>query len=118
LINELRPNPADCFVLHDLSAETRDGLAARLKRFDAVIVLEPSAFSGGFIAAAPGLNRAASYVDDIVAADPELVRLDDLPVDDLPPMKVYRRHRENSHAPPAPAEQISRVGQPMPSTVR
>ena len=36
LINELRSNPADCFVLHDLSAESREGLGTRLPRFDAV----------------------------------------------------------------------------------
>jgi 4-amino-4-deoxy-L-arabinose transferase-like glycosyltransferase len=118
LINELRSNPSDCFVLHDLSAETREGLGTRLPRFDAVIVLEPSAYPAGFVAAAPGLNRAAAMINEIVRADPGLVRLDDLPFEGLPPMSVYLRRRENGKASPAPARQVSRSGRAVPSTVR
>ena len=47
-------NPADCFVLHDLSAGSRDELCTRLPRFDAVVVLEPEAFPAGFVSAARG----------------------------------------------------------------
>jgi hypothetical protein len=118
LINELRSNPADCFVLHDLSAETREGLRTRLPRFDAVVVLEPSAFPAGFVAAAPGLNRATATINDIVAADPELVRLEDLPLDGLPAMRVYLRRREHGQVSPAPARQASRIGPTVPSVVR
>ena len=58
LINELRDDPNDCFVLHDLSSESSEGLRTRLPRFDAVVVLETSGISPGFLAAVPGLNRA------------------------------------------------------------
>jgi hypothetical protein len=118
LINELRSNPDDCCVLQDLSPESQAGLRTRLPRFDAVIVLEPSAFPAGFMEAAPGLNRAAATIHGILAANPGLVRLDDLPVDGLPPMRVYLRRRENSQASPAPARQVSRIGRTLPSAVR
>jgi hypothetical protein len=89
-----------------------------LLRFDAVIVLEPSAFPAWFVAAAPGLNRAAATINDIVAAHPGLVPLEDLPLDGLPPMRVYLRRRENSQASPVPAKQVSRIGRALPSAVR
>jgi hypothetical protein len=118
LINELRSNPADCFVLHDLSAESREGLGARLPRFDAIVVLEPSAFPAGFLGDAPRLNRAAATINDIVAADPGLVPLEDLPLDGLPAMRVYLRRRENTQTSPTPSRQLSRIGQAVPSAVR
>jgi hypothetical protein len=93
LINELRRNPGDCFVLHDLSAESVEGLRGRLPRFDAVAVLEPSAFPRGFLSARPGLNRARSFIDAVVRADPELVRAEDLPLEGLPPLAIYVRDR-------------------------
>jgi hypothetical protein len=92
LINELRKNPDDCFVLHDLSAETPEGLKSRLRRFDAVAVLDPSAFPPGYLTAAPGLNRAYPIITAIVQADPELARVEGLPREGLPPMVIYRRH--------------------------
>jgi 4-amino-4-deoxy-L-arabinose transferase-like glycosyltransferase len=93
LINELRRNPGDCFVLHDLSGETFEGLKARLPRFDAVVVLEPAAFPPGFLASAPGLNRGHSLVTERMLDDAGLTGAEDLPVADLPPMRVYvRRH--------------------------
>ncbi len=95
LINELRKNPADCFVLHDLSAESAEGLRSRLPRFDAVVVLETSAFPAGFMAASPALNRAHSVIHEIVQADPQLVRAEGLPLEGLPPLVIYVRDREN-----------------------
>ena len=118
LINELRTNPADCFVLHDLSAGSREELCTRLPKFDAVVVLEPEAFPAGFLSAAPGLNRAATVIHDIVATDPALVRLDDLPLEGLPPMRVYLRRRENRDTSFTPATQVSRIGPAAPSAVR
>jgi hypothetical protein len=95
LINELRKNSADCFVLHDLSAESAEGLRSRLPRFDAVVVLETSAFPAGFLAASPALNRAHSVINEIVQADPELIRAEGLPLEGLPPMAIFVRDREN-----------------------
>jgi hypothetical protein len=93
LINELRKKPSDCFVLHDLSAESVEGLRDRLPRFDAVAVLGHSAFPAGFLSASPGLNRARSFINEVLQADPELVRVEDLPLEGLPPMAIYVRDR-------------------------
>src|SRR5271157_696787 len=103
LINELRDNPGDCFVLHDLSAESAEELRRRLPRFDAVIVLETGAFPAGFVAAAPGLNCAYPSIFSTIEADPALVRLDGLPLEGLPPLTVYvwRGERSRTHVMPS-----------------
>ena len=80
LINELRENPNDCYVLHDLSAESAEGLRMRLRRFDAVVVLENAVIPLNFLAAAPGLNRAYPSIWSTIEADPALVRLADMPL--------------------------------------
>jgi hypothetical protein len=108
LINELRENPDDCFVLHDLSAESAEGLRRRLPRFDAVAVLEPSAFPPEFLTAAPGLNRAHPLISEIIQADPALVRLKGLPVEGLPALAIYIRRRNGAQDRAAPAE-VSRA---------
>ena len=100
LINELRENPDDCFVLHDLSAETAEGLRSRLRRFDAVVVLEPAAFPPGFQAALPALNRGCSAITEAIRADPELTRVDGLSQEGLPPLAFYVRHRLGAAGPP------------------
>jgi hypothetical protein len=93
LINELRDNPNDCFVLHDLSAESVDGLRTRLPRFDAVVVLERASLPEEFLAASPKLNRAYPVINQIVQADPELIRAEGLPPLGLPPMSIFVRDR-------------------------
>ncbi len=108
LINELRDDPNSCFVLHDLSAESAQGLRQRLSRFDAVAVLETTAFAPGLLAAAPGLNRAYPSIWSAIEADRGLVRLVDSPLQGLPPVTIYVRRREGSraHVPPAENSQV------------
>ena len=60
LINELRDQAGNCFVLHDLSAESAEGLRTRLARFDAVVVLEPEAFPAGFLSCRAGTQSGLS----------------------------------------------------------
>lgn len=93
LVNELRDNPDDCFVLHDLSAAGGEELRSRLGRFDAVVVLEPSAFPPGFQQAVPALNRGYSAIAQVLGTDPELIRAADLPRRGLPPLACYVRRR-------------------------
>jgi 4-amino-4-deoxy-L-arabinose transferase-like glycosyltransferase len=109
LINELRDNPNDCFVLHDLSAESAERLRTRLSRFDAVLVLETAAFPSGFLAAAPGLNSAYPSIWSTIEADPALVRLVSLPLEGLPPLTIYVRRRVGPRGHVLPAE-VSQVG--------
>jgi hypothetical protein len=91
LINELRADPRDCFVLHDLSGETAEAVRDRLPRCKALVVLEPSAFPPGLLSGSPGLNRAYPLVTHLVRDDPELVRVQSLPSPELPSMAVYVR---------------------------
>ncbi|HWT78915.1 MAG TPA: hypothetical protein VN648_08930, partial [Candidatus Methylomirabilis sp.] len=108
-INELRDDPGDCFVLHDLSAESAEGLRARLPRFDAVLVLETAAFPSGLLAAAPGLNRAYPSIFSTIAADSGWVRLDGLPLEGLPPLTIHVRRPERSRTHVMPSE-VAQVG--------
>lgn len=112
MINELRKNPADCFVLHDLSAESAEELRTRLPRLDAVVVLESAAFPPGFLAAAPGLNRACSLISEAIEADSTLERLEGLSLEELPPLAIYVRRRPVSRARVIPAEVSQAGGQP------
>jgi 4-amino-4-deoxy-L-arabinose transferase-like glycosyltransferase len=91
LINELRRSPGDCFVLHDLSSGSAAELKEQIHRFDAVVVLEPPAFPPGFVAGAPGLNRAHRFATERTLRDAGLSRAEGLPVEGLPPMTVYVR---------------------------
>src|SRR5271166_6406321 len=109
LINELRDDPSNCFVLHDLSAESAEGLRTRLPRFDAVVVLETAAFPSGFLAAVPGLNRAYPSIFSTIEADSAWVRLDGLPLEGLPPLTIYGRRGERSRTHVMPSE-VAQVG--------
>jgi len=92
LINELRERPGDCFVLHDLSSETPEGLKARLRRFDAVVVLDRTALAG--LDRSPGLNRAYGGLEDAIHANGQFKRVDEHPREGLPPLSVYVRFED------------------------
>jgi hypothetical protein len=91
LINELRPDAARLFVLHDLSRAPAQERARRLGRLDAVAVLDPAAMPPEVAAGAPGLNRSHIEIAAALAADPRFVRVADLPTGGLPPLAVYVR---------------------------
>jgi hypothetical protein len=103
LINELRANPSDCFVIHDLSGYSADEVRSGLPRCAALLVLEPPAFPTGWLAASPGLNRSYPLISRLVRDDPELIRVQALPFADLPPMSVYVRDpKTTKRAQPTP----------------
>jgi hypothetical protein len=122
LINELRKTPEDCFVLHDLSAETVQGLKERLPRFDALVVLDQGAIPADFLTAAPGLNRAYTQMSERIITDTGLVRASGLPLDGLPPMSVYLRTRGDGRtvveSKPAAGAEVSSVGRAAASIMR
>jgi len=93
LINELRERPGDCFALHDLSSETPEGLKARLRRFDAVVVLDRTALPAG-LDRSPGLNRAFGGLEDAIHANGQFKRVDEHPREGLPPLSVYVRFED------------------------
>ena len=92
LVNELRPTPADCFVLHDLSRDEPAVLERRLARLDAVVVLDRSGLTPGLLEAAPGLNRAYHAIDAALGQTPRLRRVE-VDLAGLPPLSVYVRRR-------------------------
>ena len=92
LINELRSDPSDCFVLHDLSKETEEGLRRRINRFDALFVLDGEGLPAGFLVAAPGLNRAYGSIDEVLASGP-FQEVETRFATELPPGRVFVRKR-------------------------
>lgn len=93
LINELRRNPADCFVLHDLSKDEEPELGRRLGRLDAVIILDRADLPPGFLEASPGLNRAYGSIGGVLAQRTDYRKLEPRVAGDLPPLSVYVRRR-------------------------
>jgi 4-amino-4-deoxy-L-arabinose transferase-like glycosyltransferase len=57
LMNELRDDPGNCFVLHDLTRGSDDRANQLLDQADAVLVLGRSDLSDSVLQLAPGLNR-------------------------------------------------------------
>ncbi|QDV38965.1 Dolichyl-phosphate-mannose-protein mannosyltransferase [Tautonia plasticadhaerens] len=92
LVNELRDDPADCDVSHNLSRLSPEELARLAPRFDALIVLSPDAFPPGLLASAPGLNRALDAAADALPPDRFLrVEPASAAAAGLPPMSIYVR---------------------------
>ena len=114
--HELRRSPGDCFVLHDLSSRSAAELKERIHRFDAVVVLEPPAFPPGFVAGAPGFNRAHRFATESTLRDAGLSRAEGLPVEGLPPMTVYVRKPD--HARHGASGGVTRLGQAVTPTVK
>jgi hypothetical protein len=105
LLNELRDNPADCHVLHDLSRLAPERSLRALSRFDAVVILERSGLPESRFEFAPGLNRSYGLVREQLARDPEFVLVPRLPDPGLPHLSLYVK-----------ASKLARVEQP-PRTV-
>ncbi len=102
LINELRANPRDCFVLHDLSADDPATFGRRIADAQAVVALDRSKIPADWFAYGPGLNR---NLDDGVAflrRSPEFERVEVDPAADLPPLLIFVRKDRPVRAPIAP----------------
>ena len=89
LLNELRRDPGSCFVLHDLSAEDDAGFLRRVRRMDAVVVLDPSALPTEILDGAPGLNRASSGAGSRLRSDPEFAEVPCSIRSGLPPLAIF-----------------------------
>ena len=98
LINELRDQPASCFVLHDLSRSQPEVARRRLARFDAVVVLGEDHLRASSPAWAPGLNRSYAAIAQALAQDPAFVRVMLPRAPGLPQLSVYLRSHSRSGA--------------------
>jgi hypothetical protein len=93
LINELRDQPASCFVLHDLTKSSSEVAHRRLSRFDAVVVLGEAHLPESKIRLAPGLNRSYGTIAGLLAEDKTFVRVNPPRSEGLPELSVYVRGR-------------------------
>jgi hypothetical protein len=91
LINELRDQPANCFVLHDLTKSSPDVARRRLHRFDAVVVLGKAHLPESKVRWAPGLNRSYGAIAGILAADATFFRVNPSRIEGLPELSIYVR---------------------------
>ena len=90
LINEYRRDPDDCHVLHDLSRLAGDVLDDRLRRAEALIVLQPNAIPDQIADDAPGLNRGLGALEGSPAFD-RFEAIESEALDGLPPITVLIR---------------------------
>ncbi len=89
LINELRDNPGDCFVLHDLTKLPQDVARQRLSRADAVVVLERTDLAEDLLHSRPGINRGYGAIVETLIADPRFKPVALPVIDELPNLRVY-----------------------------
>lgn len=94
-INELRDDPASCFVMHDLSRSSPEELGRRIGRFDALVVLDRNALPPVLLIGAPGLNRAYETLDSALAGD-RFERIETHVSPELPPLTVYIARAEKA----------------------
>jgi hypothetical protein len=93
LINELRDNPGNCFVLHDLTKLAPEQVRQRLARFDAVVVLGRASLPESTFLAAPGLNRSYADITETLKADAAFSLIAPPPCGGLPELSVYVKGR-------------------------
>ena len=92
LMNELRDDPGNCFVLHDATRVSESRVQRLFKTADAVVVLGRSDLSDAVMQSAPGLNRGYGAVLENLANDRTFQRVDRLATDGLPELLVFVRH--------------------------
>jgi hypothetical protein len=98
LMNELRADPENCFVLHDLTRAT-DGRAERLlEQADAVVVLERSDLPDNVVQFAPGLNRGYSAVVEKLGKNTNFRRVKLPAIGGVPKLSVYVRQAQIEQA--------------------
>jgi hypothetical protein len=93
LINELRDQPENCFVLHDLTKLPAAEAEKHLGQFDAIIVLGGSQMQQSQLRRAPGLNRSYSAIADTLSHDKRFVRFEPPAWAGLPQAVVYIREQ-------------------------
>jgi hypothetical protein len=91
LMNELRDEPGNCFVLHDLTRATDARAKQLLKQADAVVVLGRSDLSDALLQVAPGLNRGYQGLARSLSADPDFRAIPITATEGLPELSVFVR---------------------------
>jgi Dolichyl-phosphate-mannose-protein mannosyltransferase len=91
LINELRDQPENCFVLHDLTKLAGDRAGRLLTRADAVVVLDRSEIPQSLRDSSPGLNRGYETLIERLASDPRFCRIRPRQTIALPQLTIYVR---------------------------
>ena len=91
LINELRPDPTDCFVLHDLSGSTPEKFLPRLEQAESVVALDRASLPPEWFEYGPNLNRNCGPAVAHLLNDRRFVRVLDYPSEGLPPLFVFVR---------------------------
>jgi 4-amino-4-deoxy-L-arabinose transferase-like glycosyltransferase len=91
LMNELRHEPGNCFVLHDLTRAPEARAKLLLKQADAVVVLGRSDLSDAVMQVAPGLNRGYGGAVQTLKQDPAFRQVPFSASDGLPELLVFVR---------------------------
>jgi hypothetical protein len=97
-MNELRDEPGDCFVLHDLTRAEGARAQYLLNQADAVIVLGRSGLSDAVMQAAPGLNRGYLVLVELLNHDSNYSAVPMPATEGLPELSVYVRRARLEHA--------------------
>ena len=105
LINELRDQPENCFVLHDLTKLADDRSRRLLSRADAILVLDRSEIPQSLRASSPGLNRGYDTLVASLETDPRFSRVAPPTTIGLPHLSVYVRREPLDHARETPKNQ-------------
>jgi hypothetical protein len=98
LMNELRDEPGNCFVLHDLTKAADARAKQLLKQADAVVVLGRSDLSDAVLQVAPGLNRGYQGLVRSLMADPEFLLMPITATEGLPELSVFVRQNRLDQA--------------------
>jgi hypothetical protein len=93
LINELRDQPATCFVLHDLTKLAGPEALRHLHQFDAIVVLGQDHLPESLRMRTPGLNRSYDVLARAVADDPMFARVTTPTIEGLPELRLYIQKR-------------------------
>jgi len=92
-LNELRPHPEDCFVLHDLSKAGLAEYNQRIPDADAVVALDRGRIPTSWFAYGPELNKGCDQIVDHLEHDERFFRIHHFNHADVPPLLVFVRAR-------------------------
>jgi hypothetical protein len=97
-MNELRDEPASCFVLHDLTRAPAGRAERLLEQADAVVVLGRSDLSETVMQLAPGLNRGYGAVLENLGKDPKFQQVTLPATGGLPELSVFVKRAQLEQA--------------------